>query len=404
MENDTIPISQSITVAWHRDDSTEPFDIALVYLKTDDEAFATQTLASNVETTRKSKVQHGTVTFAATATGKVQLVAVKSFGPHTEVNTFFTAWLQAEPGPTIPTETNTTSSSTSATITESSTSSSDSSASSTSRADDVTPSQPRSSPNATHATRTSKAPDSTAVSPASPTAVGTGSPEQREDLKVILPTVIGGCTLILAAFIVWLFFRRRQRRRKNAPSEEFRREMMALTGVDPMPPGNYHQAEYSRVKGATENDRGVDPTSSTTPLREDFEGEQDNGSSYAISSYSRTSAGTRALSSSGCLGTSTAISDDTSEVPMLPLIPISSNLTLSSPEARAPFRAMTDRQMEIEQKIIELQGRLIATSDPGQDKSRMRAELMGRIEKVKNLRESDWAYGAGGKVPSVLNE
>ncbi|KAK1221814.1 hypothetical protein PQX77_015367, partial [Marasmius sp. AFHP31] len=380
MENDTVPISQTITVAWHRDDSTEPFDIALVYLKTaNGQATATQILTSDVNVTRDdNKIQHGTVTFMATATGEIQMLAIKSDGKH-KTETFFTSSIRAEMASTTSRDEGSTSlNSSAASAGSSSTSEVPGLASGAStKPTSVMLNGSESSSSSASMTLISPETPSTAVeSPTAPPAEGTDPPKLKDAEKAIIPSVIGGCVVILALVLLWMFLRRRQRRKKNAPSEEFRKEMMALTGVDPMPPGNYHQAEYSRVKGATENDRGVDPTSSTTPLREDFEGDQDNGSSYATSSYSRTSAGTRALSSSGCLGTSTAISDDTSEVPMLPLIPISSNLTLSSPEARAPFRAMTDRQMEIEQKIIELQGRLIATSGPGQDKSRMRAELM----------------------------
>ncbi|KAJ8083617.1 hypothetical protein PM082_009492 [Marasmius tenuissimus] len=381
-------------MGWYRDDSTEPFDIALVYKPTDNRSSATQTLASNVQTTRdEHSVQHGTVTFMATATGKIHLVAVKSAGGHlnTLLDTDFKAVASNANG-----------------TTDSGSRNPSSNSSDSRRVSDSTPTPtPIPIPTAQHTsppTFTAPMSESPSMTPIEPSIIPLTERTREDDKNIIIPSVIGGCTMILVVFLVWFFLRRRQRRKKDAPSEEFRREMMALTGVDPMPPVTYHQTGYSRVRGAAENDRDVDPTSSTTPLREDFEGEQDDGSSQATSSYSRTSAGTQAPGASDRFGRSEPGSEGVSEVPMLPLIPVSSNLTLSTPEPRTPFRAMTDRQMEIEQKIIKLQGRLITTSGPGQEKSRMRAELMNRIEKLKTLRQSDWAYGSEGKVPSVLNE
>ncbi|KAK1223539.1 hypothetical protein PQX77_013588 [Marasmius sp. AFHP31] len=61
-----------------------------------------------------------------------------------------------------------------------------------------------------------------------------------------------------------------------------------------------------------------------------------------------------------------------------------------------------DREMQIEQKIIELQGMFITASGTGEEKDRIRSELKERIEKVKDLRESEWAFGGEGEVPDVL--
>ncbi|KAJ8089921.1 hypothetical protein PM082_018499 [Marasmius tenuissimus] len=63
---------------------------------------------------------------------------------------------------------------------------------------------------------------------------------------------------------------------------------------------------------------------------------------------------------------------------------------------------LTDRQMQIEQKIFELQGLFSTANGSGEERSRTRAELKEKIEMMKNLRESEWAYGGNGEVPNIL--
>ncbi|KAJ8083579.1 hypothetical protein PM082_009454 [Marasmius tenuissimus] len=85
----TFNVSQTITIGWFRDDSTDPFHINLVYLSTDDLPIITQKLATAVVTPRdESGIQRGTVSFTPSATGDVQMVMVKTMGGHEEATRF----------------------------------------------------------------------------------------------------------------------------------------------------------------------------------------------------------------------------------------------------------------------------------------------------------------------------
>ncbi|KAL0070323.1 hypothetical protein AAF712_002510 [Marasmius tenuissimus] len=136
--------------------------------------------------------------------------------------------------------------------------------------------------------------------------------------------------------------------------------------------------ELERVED-TSKQGVVDPMSSTT-----------DRNSVSTSASSRTSAGASTFVTSAISGKNEASSEGASDISISSLVP-----TLIS-------RARTDRQMQIEQKILELQGRLIALSGPEGKKTRARAELQEKIQKVKDLRESEWAFGGKGELPDVL--
>ncbi|KAJ8079419.1 hypothetical protein PM082_021930 [Marasmius tenuissimus] len=97
-QNYAIPISQTITVGWSHDTFTEPFNIVLVYLGNNRQLITATTLATSVITTRdESQVQHGTITFAATATGEIQMLA--EWQPSTfPVAIMFSTQLRVEEG------------------------------------------------------------------------------------------------------------------------------------------------------------------------------------------------------------------------------------------------------------------------------------------------------------------
>ncbi|KAL0573188.1 hypothetical protein V5O48_008760 [Marasmius crinis-equi] len=157
-----------------------------------------------------------------------------------------------------------------------------------------------------------------------------------------------------------------------------------------------------RKSTAREN---LDPDSPATPLREDFEDRQSAASSlHSVESAGASRVGSGINSGLPTIGTTPLEnmfgSGRLVESPP-PLIPISSSPT----PFRTPSRARTDRQMLIEQKILELQGRLITAQGSEQEKSRVRAMLKERIEKVKEFRESDWALhegNSGGDMPDIL--
>ncbi|KAL0059016.1 hypothetical protein AAF712_014285, partial [Marasmius tenuissimus] len=59
-------------MGWSRDHFQDPFDIALLYLGTNNQPFTTQTLGTSLGVTfskDRDKNQHGTLIFAAMATG-----------------------------------------------------------------------------------------------------------------------------------------------------------------------------------------------------------------------------------------------------------------------------------------------------------------------------------------------
>ncbi|KAK1223540.1 hypothetical protein PQX77_013589 [Marasmius sp. AFHP31] len=136
--------------------------------------------------------------------------------------------------------------------------------------------------------------------------------------------------------------------------------------------------------------------------REDFVRYQDDRSSVSTSTEFYVTQPTQTPSASTVSCTSAASSEKASNIPILPLIPVSINPLPSLSQSTIPSQGITDRHMEIEQKIIELQGRFITASGSGEEKARTRAKLKERIEKVKELRESEWAYDGGGEVPDVL--
>ncbi|KAK1235630.1 hypothetical protein PQX77_001135, partial [Marasmius sp. AFHP31] len=235
---------------------------------------------------------------------------------------------------------------------------------------------------------------------ASPSASGSTSvsaaKHQNQEVEVIIGGVIGGVAFLLSVFLgVVLVLRRRKTRR---PSQgEFRREMMVLNTVEAI-------IDKRSPSGPTDENRylEVDPISSTTPLRESFVGDEDHRSSFATSFYSRSSASKRSVAVSGISSISSAPSKEAPDIPKLPLILVSENPPLSPAHLKMPSRARTDRQMQIEEKIIELQGRFITASGSEGGKTQTRAELQERIEKLKALRESEWAHGGKGEIPEVL--
>ncbi|KAK1218993.1 hypothetical protein PQX77_018296 [Marasmius sp. AFHP31] len=239
------------------------------------------------------------------------------------------------------------------------------------------------------------------ISPSgTPTASGGGTLDNKE-LRIIIGVVIGGVAFIILLIVLFICLRRKGR--KEHPGK-FRRDMMVLERVDTN--GGSKSLRRDSTPGRTERGRHLelDPISSTTPLQADFEGGQDKRSSFTGSVYSRASAGTQTLAALSISHKSEGHSEEASEIRIPPLIPIpSSSYPPPSPlHLRTPSRARTDRQMQIEQKIIELQGRFITASGSGQEKVRTRAELKDRIERVKELRESAWAYGGKGDVPDDL--
>ncbi|KAL0070329.1 hypothetical protein AAF712_002516 [Marasmius tenuissimus] len=238
-------------------------------------------------------------------------------------------------------------------------------------------------------------PDYETTTPSFPAA------QNQTQKSSVIGSVIGGVAfLVLLSLGVFLVLCRR--RRRGQPRGGFQRDMMVSRTAELN--GNAGgQIRKETLLGA-ERDRlpTVGPSSSTTPLQEAFERDRDDRSSISTSTEFCVTQGTRTPGASAISCTSTASLEKTPDVPILPLIPVLINPLQSLSQLTAPSRARTDRQMQIEQKIIELQGRYITASGSGEEKGRTRAELKERIEKAKELRESEWAYGGEGEVPSAL--
>ncbi|KAJ8093730.1 hypothetical protein PM082_009590 [Marasmius tenuissimus] len=230
----------------------------------------------------------------------------------------------------------------------------------------------------------------TPVSSATDTTSSTsdeGASRIQNHRSIIIGSVTGGVVILLLVLLGVFLHRRRARKQ---PCEGFRRDMMVLKTA---------KAGKPRREKAQEGNRNMDANSSNTPLQDDFGGDQNNRSSVSMSTYSPTSTATRTQAASA-VSFSTTSSQGTSGIPILPLVSLTP--PLSPFHLRSPSRARTDREMQIEQKIIELQGMFITAIGTGEEKNRTRSELKDRIEKVKDLRESEWAFGGEGQVPDIL--
>ncbi|KAL0061287.1 hypothetical protein AAF712_011905, partial [Marasmius tenuissimus] len=248
-----------------------------------------------------------------------------------------------------------------------------------------------------HVTINSSSPDIPPSTPSSSSAATSSlsvSQYENQKAKNIIGSVIGGVAFLLLILLGAVLVVRR-RRRRGQPHEKFRWDRMVLNVMD-----TNVGARAPMIEKGTGGSEGtsrspkVDPIPSTTPLEEDFLGDEDDGSSCSTSVYSRASAGTRTLAASTISGKCAASSKIALDNPVPPISPI---------YLQAPSRARTDRQMQIEEKIIKSQGGLITVSGSEEEKGRTRAELEQRIEKLKSLRDSEWAYGGKGDIPVVLN-
>ncbi|KAK1218992.1 hypothetical protein PQX77_018295 [Marasmius sp. AFHP31] len=230
-------------------------------------------------------------------------------------------------------------------------------------------------------------------------ATSKSAPANDGRLGIIVGSVMGALASIALLILLLICLRRKGRKGHH---EVFQRDMI-LEKLN----GNGETGALRKEKSLGEFEKGkdynFDPISSITPLHKDFRREFDDRSTLAGSMYSRLSADTRTLAPSGISGVSTAYTEGELDIPKVPpLMPIAESLTPSLPPFQAPFRPKTERQMQIEQRIIELQSRFIVASGSGPDKVRTRAELKDKIERVKELRESAWAHGGKGEVPDVL--
>ncbi|KAK1220503.1 hypothetical protein PQX77_016724 [Marasmius sp. AFHP31] len=399
--NSTIIIGQPVTVNWSRTGFSEPLQFQLLYTDSNSDTVTQTIKAGELGSANSNGITEGTLTFTPTALGNVQLEAIKSVttGATTQTYTAFTSGstirlFVASSSEGISTTTFSTTSTSSPSDTHITTPSTIITEMSSTTQSSIL-SAPASS---THLleTRTSGSETPSPFASSSST-VNDGGPT-NERLGIIVGSIMGGL-----AFIVLILLLICLRRKRRAHPEGFRRDMMVLEKID----SNGKTGTLGREKSLGEFEKGkdyeFDPISSITPLHNDFGREFDDRSTLAGSVYSRLSADTRTLAPSGISGVSTAYTEGELDIPKVPpLMPIAESLTPSLPHFQAPFRPKTERQMQIEQRIIALQSRFIVASGSGQDKVRTRAELKDKIERVKELRESAWAHGGKGEVPDVL--
>ncbi|KAK1228262.1 hypothetical protein PQX77_008699 [Marasmius sp. AFHP31] len=363
-----ITVSQTVTATWSRDKNTGTFNFELVYYDQNSRPTSTHTFTPTTSATSSSDdvtVRYGEVTFMAAATGVVELVAAfetKSVDQTPTFKPFATMNARSNPN-TDPTPVTTES--------------------------DTGP---------------------LASSPDQTSSFGAGehiqmTPKGKINNGIIIGAVIGGIAFLVSVAVVILLLRRRCRRRERIDHPEaFHRDLMVVKTVTTETSASSIAAsswswkkrrEIRRLGTKGSRDSYAGSVNSTTPLRETPEDDRSSVTSGS-SLYTRSSAG---ISS-----TSASFSDAASVITAQSLTPVSARPPPSPAHVQSPSRARTDRQMQIEEKIIELQGRLIGTSGPGPEQSQMRAELEQRIEKVKDLRESEWAYGGEGEVPDLLTD
>ncbi|KAJ8093741.1 hypothetical protein PM082_009601 [Marasmius tenuissimus] len=370
-----IPVSQEITVAWNRTTNTRDLNFELIYLDPESRSTSTQTVthsttgSSVLAPSSETTALYGVIKFTPQAAGPVEIVAYKTdstVGEGTALSTFKTiATLQL------------------AAIT--------------------TPTSAPPGTNEMSTTAFTDPPGSSGTDHQNPTT------PKKTLTEIIIGTVIGGTAFLVLVVVVFLLLRRhyRQRERIEHP-EAFHRDLMVVKTVTTetsassiVSSWSWKQRREKRRLGGNKGSRDSVAASinSTTPLRETPE--DDRSSVVSGSSlYTRSSAD----ASSSISSTDASSSDAASYITTQSLTPVSVHPSSSPAHVQSPSRARTDRQMQIEEKIIELQGRLIAVSGSGQGSVRTRAELEQRIEEVKDLRESEWAYGGEGEVPDVLTD
>ncbi|KAJ8090093.1 hypothetical protein PM082_018673 [Marasmius tenuissimus] len=251
----------------------------------------------------------------------------------------------------------------------------------------------------------SPGPTAAATSTSPPQTSTTTSKDSKNSTPMIVGGAVGGVVFLLLFILAMILLCRRCRRRFTAENESlFHRDKMVLQ----KPIGSADGYGYD----SKEKERANNGTNSDTTLLEGSHKTEAPRDSISMSIYSRESAvGTRIRSSLASIGTPPAPANVSvlghdrlveSPAPLLyaserPLSPL-----------RSPSRARTDRQMQIEKKVFELQGRLITVTGSGQEKTRAREALREKIDKVKQLKDSDWALqegpGSGGEVPAILRD
>ncbi|KAJ8093692.1 hypothetical protein PM082_009552 [Marasmius tenuissimus] len=360
-----ITVSQTITAGWYLDEKPiDPFDFQLIYLGSDSRPTSTQTLATQVKGILGADgVTRGTLAFAASATGPVELVAINT-DTRTSIPTsdkLYTVLIPIPIGVTID------------------------SARSTSTPE-----------GSSSLTTTSPDASTTLLS-----NTGTQSPHSTHDEKpkgVLIGSIIGGVTFLVSV-VLFALLRRCRGRQKVTHPEGFCRDMMVLRTTETDARAMY--ATKEKGQGGSEGTGRcfmVHPIPSTPTLQESKSDQREDQISLCTSVSSHSNAEKRSLAVSS-IGSSSVCSED---APIPPLIPVSIDSPRLPAHLKAPSRARTDRQMWIEEKIMELQGHFITASGSAEEKGRTRAKLQEKIEKVKSLRESQWACGGKGEVPEDL--
>ncbi|KAG7087136.1 hypothetical protein E1B28_013117 [Marasmius oreades] len=377
----TVPVNQPQIFTWIRDDDDDdvPSSVTAIAVNSsptqsskDNEDFVGSRMfapadirfrllihlgGGDDEDDEDDKPRNGTVTLTFPSATSFSIVAKKGKPPGQKVLHTFSGTVVA----TVSTGTTSTTASTttqaqsaSSTNTALSTPGSSSSASST-----VNGPAQAGTPTSTGATtETSVISTSSALtSPVSTIPLGTAVKTGENNKAVILGCALGGSMFILVSLL--LLFAWRQRRHRKGRS----RDTMSRTSSI-----MFYRDEMVRAIARRLTFRKEDPTEDTSSSTATFTG-----------SFKEK----QARNSMSLAGLDVLEKHDVN-----PLAPT---------EPKDAFWARTDRQMEIEQKIIELQSRLISASPLEKD------WIMDRVKKLKELRNSDWAYGRdGAEVPEVM--
>ncbi|KAL0564872.1 hypothetical protein V5O48_017164, partial [Marasmius crinis-equi] len=227
----------------------------------------------------------------------------------------------------------------------------------------------------------------------------TGTPNIEAIIGSVVGSIVAVALLLLLLFLIRRRRHRTMQRRGDMGEDAFYNNKMVVerrASIDSA--GAVVGFGQKRNTGREDSDRD-------SSLREDFEDRRSAaGSPYPADSAAadRLSTGFNwTLPSIGTTPIETMFGSGGLVESSAPLIPT----PVSPAPFQSPSRARTDRQMLVEQKILELQGRLITAKGSKQEKTRVRAMLRNRIEKVKELKESDWALhkgNTGDDVPEIL--
>ncbi|KAK7437225.1 hypothetical protein VKT23_018667 [Stygiomarasmius scandens] len=223
----------------------------------------------------------------------------------------------------------------------------------------------------------------TSDSSAQPGNTASSGSSQHSKVRAIVGGVIGGVFFLLLLTAVLCFWRRRARKRlsSSASTSTFQRDLMVRSKSD-SPSAQGLQMRDSQVFqfGAFEK---------VSPSRRASSSSIDDADEKTPSLANFTSSPTRRQSTRPTSPTATSIYTDYTQ---------STEVQYDSAVPRIPAR--TDRQMEIQEQIMDLRGQMIGMVDSGN--AGELSTIRERIKKLEEAQSSEWALEMSDVPPSGL--